>query len=318
MGTQPPLVVHRARKNGMAFLAIALCLYASLGTLAQRGSPLFGLMWSEAFALLLPACIAAAGSNLKVSRALLLSPAPPRSALALAPLIGGAAFVAAGALMALTSLLLPEHWLEVWDISRFFERPLLERVALSLAASTLAPFCEEVAFHGWLLTALRTRHRTGLAIGLSGLYFAAMHLDPVRFLALLALGVLYGWMTWRAGSVWPAIFAHTTNNGLGVCLAALGATQSNLGLSRPQLLELAGAASFTLALAACGLAILTKAYSRVTPSPPHLSDALALRDPTEPSTAFRFARIPRGQLAAIAAAALSLTVLTLLAVRSHQ
>ncbi len=309
----PPAPPPLPRKNGLAFFAIVLVLYALLGTLAQVASPFLGLAWSEGFALLLPAFVAAAGSNLCPTRALLLSRNPGASAVALAPLMGAAGFLAAGAIMQLTSILLPARWLEIFDISKLFERPPLERAALLLAAATVAPFCEEVAFRGWLLTALRTRYSIGPALVLSGVLFAAMHLDPVRFSALVALGVLYAWMAWRSGSVWPAILAHATNNGLGIALATTDAAETSLRASRPLTAQTAGAAVFTLALAGGVLYLLAIAYRRAAPAPPPVGDALLRRDPADESTAFHLGRVPRGQLAAVGAGAASLGALLLLA-----
>ena len=124
--------------------------------------------------------------------------------------------------MALSSLAVPARWIEAFDVTRVFARPGLQRTLLALIASTIAPLCEEMAFRGWLLTALRTRHRRGDAIGASALLFALMHLDPVRFVALIALGTGYAWLAWRSGSIWPSIVAHATNNALGILVASAG------------------------------------------------------------------------------------------------
>ena len=312
----PPDPPAPPRKNGLAFFGILLGLYGILGTAAQAASPLLGLVWSQAFALLLPAFVAASGSNLHPARALLLARKPGLPAAALAPIIGATAFVAAGAIMQLTSMLLPAQWLEVFDISKLFERPPLERAALSVAAATMAPFCEEVAFRGWLLTALRTRYSTGAAVVLSGLLFAVMHLDPVRFSALVVLGVLYAWLTWRSGSVWPAILAHATNNSLGLALATAGRSVTSLQ-NLPRTREIALGALLTLSLAAVVLRFLALAYRRATPAPPTVEDALTHRDTANPSTAFHFARLPFGLIAAITAAVLSLAGLAVLAAARH-
>ena len=42
--------------------------------------------------------------------------------------------------------------------------------------------------------------------------FSAFHLDPVGLTARFELGVLFGLLAWRAGSLWPAIAAHGANN----------------------------------------------------------------------------------------------------------
>ena len=305
------------RKNGLAFFAILLGLYAVLGTAAQVANPLLGLVWSQAFALLLPAVVAASGSNLHPARALLLARRPGVPAAALALLIGAVGFLAAGAIMQLTSILLPARWLEIFDISKLFERPPLERLGLTVAAATVAPFCEEVAFRGWLLTALRTRHSTSAAVVLSGLLFAVMHLDPVRFSALVTLGVLYGWLTWRSGSIWPAVLAHATNNGLGLALAAASGPVTSLQ-AIPRTREIALGALLTLALAVFVLRFLAMAYRRATPAPPPVEEAFARGDAADPSTTFHLGRVPGGQLAAMAAAVVSLAMLAVLAAARHR
>jgi CAAX protease family protein len=311
----PPSPPPPPRKNGLAFFGIVLGLYGVLGTAAQVASPTLGLVWSQAFALLLPALVAASGSNLHPARALLLARRPALPAIALAPVIGAAAFVVAGAIMQLTSMLLPERWLEIFDVAKLFERPPLERAALSIAAATLAPFCEEVAFRGWLLTALRTRHSTRAAVVLSGLLFAIMHLDPVRFSGVLALGVLYAWLTWRSGSIWPAILAHATNNGLGLALTGLDKAADLRSLPRTADVVLAG--FVTLALAGAVLRFLALLYRRATPAPPPVDEALVRGNGADPSTAFRFGRLPIGLLAAMTVAVLSLAALAALGAARH-
>jgi membrane protease YdiL (CAAX protease family) len=312
----PPAPPAPPRKNGLRFFAVVLGLYSILGTAAQAANAVLGLVWSQVFALLLPAWIAASGSNLRPGRALLLARAPGVPAMVLAPLIGAAAFLGAGALMQLTSMLLPDRWLEVFDVSKLFERPPFERAALSLAAATMAPFCEEVAFRGWLLTALRTRYAPSGAAALSGLLFAVMHLDPVRFSALVALGVLYAWLTLRSGSVWPAVLAHAANNGLGLALARASGSATSLQ-ALPRSREVALAAVSTLAIAGVALWLLALAYQHATPSPPPVDDALVRADTAETSVTFRLGRLTAGQLAAIAAGFVSLLGLAVLSLARH-
>ena len=309
----PPL--PPVRKSGLAFFAAVLALFALLGTLAQAASPVLGLVWSELGALLLPALVAAAGSNLVPRRALLLTARPPPAALGWAALVGVAGFFAAGSLMALTSLLLPARWVELFDMAKLFARPPLERAALGVAAASLAPFCEEAAFRGWLLTALRTRHRPGAAIGLCAVFFALMHLDPVRFVALVGLGALYGWLAWRAGSLWPAVVAHAVNNALGVTIATAttGAARAGAvaGGLEPRPLQVAAAAALALVLAGSVLRAFAARYRRATPSPPPVEEALVRHDPADPSTAFDLGRLPRHLVLAVGAALLALAGLAL-------
>ncbi len=284
----PPL----DRPTGLGFFAVLLGLFAALGSAAQASSATLGLAWSELFALLLPAFIVAAGSNVQPARALLLARRPGPGVVALAAVIGCVSFVAAGSLMALESLLLPRPWLEAFDVTRIFDRAPAEQAALGVAAALVAPFCEEVAFRGWLLTALRTRHRTGVAIASSAFLFALMHLDPVRFVALLALGSLYGWLAFRSGSIWPSVAAHAVNNGLGVLIASRSAPESSLGAAQAAAGQVAATSSVVLLGAAALLAVLAKAYRQRTPAPPPISELVVRREPSQPGGRFDAGRVP--------------------------
>ncbi len=301
------------RKSGLAFFGVVLALFAVLGTLAQTANLALGLAWSQLFALFLPACIVAAGSNLRVREALLLVRRPSAGALAAAAGVGLGGFVGSSALLLVVSLLLPARWLQTFDVSRLFDVPPLQRVAMSLVASLVAPLCEEVAFRGWILTALRTRTSTARAVGWSALLFAFMHLDPVRFAPLVGLGALFGWLTWRAGSIWPAVVAHATNNALGTVLWAAAAWSGAApnAPTKPSPGEALGAAAGAMGLAVPVLLLATSSYRRATPHPPLAGAALVRRDARR-STEFRLASVPHAQRAAIAAGAASLAGLVLL------
>ncbi len=291
------------------FFVSALALFATLGAAAQRANPALGLAWSELFALALPAAIAAAGANLRTLPALGLARAPPK-ALWLSLSIGAVGFAGAGALMALVSTLLPERWLITFDVTRLFgQGSSAERLALLGVAVLLAPVCEEVVFRGWLLSALRARLRDAWAVALAGLLFACMHLDPVRFAALWALGTLFAWLALRAGSVWPAVLAHAVNNGLGLALAAAASRAGGAPRSRAAALAVAPASASMLALAALALWGLAALYRRATPAPPLLSQRLVPRDAAAPAGEFRPALVPRAHRAA---AALGLALLAIL------
>jgi membrane protease YdiL (CAAX protease family) len=306
-GPTPP--APAPRKSGLLFFCAVLALFAGSGALTQRVPLSLSVPFDELFALLLPALVAAAGSNLRPSAALGLGRRPPTSALLIALLIGVAAFVAAGALMQLTAAFLPARWLEVEAVDRLFEGPPLERAVISILAATLVPFCEEVAFRGWLLTALRTRYRTAVAIAISTALFAVLH-GPARFTGVLALGALFGWLTWRAGSIWPSILAHLVNNGIGVALNSVGAAQFDVAPVRPDAAQIAFTASL-LALASAAVYALAGPYRRATPAPPPISDWLVRADPAQASTRFDPRRIPARLWLAIAAGVLFLAAAAL-------
>jgi membrane protease YdiL (CAAX protease family) len=288
----PPGGPPRPEPKGVAgFFLSVMVLFAFVGIPAQHFQPAIGLLWSEAFVFLLPALGAAAGSNLRPVRFLRLSPAPRPLHVALGLGLGGSLFLAAGGLMAITSLLLPRSVVEVFDMSRIFEGPPWERVAVAAAAAIAAPLAEEAAFRGYVQSSLATWLGPGASVLAAALLFATMHLDPVRFPAVLLLGLAFGWLTWRTGSLWPAVAAHVANNGLGAGHALSGAGDPTEQGS------VAGAA----VVLGVGLVLalpVALAVHRSTPAPPPPTDAIERRDPADASIRFRFSRVPHAYLAA--------------------
>ena len=277
----------RPAKSGLGFFLLLMVLYVGLGGTAQSYHPVAGLIWTELFVFLLPPALVAAGSNLRPAPFLLLARRPPTRQVLLGAACGLALFFAAGGIMSLTTLLVPRAWVEAFDVTRLFEGSRRHQAGMALVASVLAPIAEEIAFRGYVLSALRTHLSPGAAILGSSVLFASIHLDPVRFPAVLFLGVFLGWLAWRSGSIWPAVAAHGVNNALGSALAAGGATDPGAD----------GTIGASLALLAIGLAALAPvalAWIRATPEPPDASADLVRTDPADPSIRFRLPLIPPG------------------------
>ena len=205
------------RREALVFFAVLLLL-ALPDLFAQAADHVLGLAWSELFTMLLPAAIAAAGSNLRVPSYLGLD-RPRAVPIALGALLGGAGFLAANGIMALWVMVLPPQVLRMFpDVGRIFEGPPLTRAVVVLVACLLAPLCEEAAFRGYLQRTLARAVGPAPAIALAALLFALRHLDPVRLPALVFLGALFGWLAWRTGSLWPAVAAHAANNACAVAV----------------------------------------------------------------------------------------------------
>lgn len=280
---RPAAASPAGTKSALAFFAVLLALFP-FALLAQWASPVLGLAATQLCAFLLPAVVATVGSNLEVRRYLRLR-APGLAPVVLGALLGGATYVLAGAVMTATQRLLPDSWVKLFDVARIFEGPTWERAALSVLAVAAAPLCEEIAFRGYLQSTLLLRRRPAAAIAGGAFLFATLHLDPVRFPALIVLGALFGWLSWRAGSVWPAVAAHAANNGIAMALL-LGAPRGDARAAPAA--AIAGVAAFGL-LALGALAVL---FHAVTPRPPPPEDALALRDPASPSILWHASRVP--------------------------
>ena len=107
---------------------------------------------------------------------------------------------------------------------------------VSSAGNVVVTIGEEFGWRGWLLTSLRPLGTWPalLIIGVVwGLWHAPLILLGYNFgrpdisgLALMVggcvmVGILFGWLRLRTGSVWPAVFAHAALNGCGAMLLGL-------------------------------------------------------------------------------------------------
>ena len=93
-------------------------------------------------------------------------------------------------------------------------------VSLFLFALTPA-ICEEALFRGLILRSLLRRFPAGISILIASLLFGLFH-GTERLLPTATLGVLLALVTWRSGSLWPAVILHALNNAILVLLAQSG------------------------------------------------------------------------------------------------
>ncbi len=110
--------------------------------------------------------------------------------------------------------LLPKSWQQIYDMSSLFRGQTPVELALIVASVSIgAPVCEEFFFRGILFQGLKAPGgRSQQALVISAVVFSLFHLDPVGFLARMELGMLFGWLLLRTGSLWPCILAHAANN----------------------------------------------------------------------------------------------------------
>ena len=92
------------------------------------------------------------------------------------------------------------------------QRTAVVRVLLLLAVVT-GPVAEELFFRGFLYGWLRQRLGVARGLLLSAFLFAILHMDPVAFLPILGLGLLFGWVYERTGSLAAPIAVHVFHNG---------------------------------------------------------------------------------------------------------
>ena len=292
------------RKSATGFFG-ALLLLLPFGILAQLLHRAAGLLWTELFVFFTPALVAVAGSNLRARRFLRLGPVAP-ALLVLAGIAGASCTLVAVALQGALQRALPPFILRAFDVAQLFLGPPWERWALAAIATIAAPVCEELAFRGYLLRALRLRFDARASIVVSALLFALVHLDPVRFLGLAGLGALFGWLAVRSGSVWPAVAAHAGNNAVVSWVLVSSPGSAPVTAPPPSLAELLVASALGLAVLVPVLAFFSSAAAA---APPAAVDPLEARDPADPSRTFRPSRVPAALRLLVALGALAYAAL---------
>ena len=88
-----------------------------------------------------------------------------------------------------------------------------------LSLVVLAPLFEEWLCRGIALNGLLKRgYSPWAAIAWSACMFGVIHMNPWQAIPAFLMGLLFGWIYWRTGSLWATIFMHAVNNGLSVAL----------------------------------------------------------------------------------------------------
>ena len=105
-----------------------------------------------------------------------------------------------------------------------------------LAIAFVPAVCEELFFRGYLLTALRTRMSTPLAIALSGGLFGLFHVIAIdslffeRFVPTCFMGLILGCVCCRTESVLPGMLMHSIHNGLLLSMSSFTEELAELGV----------------------------------------------------------------------------------------
>ena len=84
--------------------------------------------------------------------------------------------------------------------------------------AVMPAICEETLFRGFIYTALKEEKHDIRAIILSGILFSLMHIEPVKLLPIVILGIGMGYILYKTGSIFCTILVHLLNNGIAVIL----------------------------------------------------------------------------------------------------
>jgi membrane protease YdiL (CAAX protease family) len=199
------------------------------------------------------------------SKALGLSATSPGKTVAGALLGVACYFAVVLPLMHWVSHVVPASWREAFD-----GRAILSGLdgiewALMVGAIVLAaPFCEEVFFRGFIQPRLIRRWGAPLGLLATSVLFSLIHVDPVGFLARVALGMLFGWLAYASAHLWVSIAAHASYNFLVCLLFFYGSSEPSAAVSPLS----QGVLFLWLVLGAAGMVVLLGCFGFSPPSTP--------------------------------------------------
>jgi sodium transport system permease protein len=226
-------------------VALVLAFYASLA-LEGKALPVVLLVTQVGF-FLAPALLLAWSKGFDFRPTFSLRPIG-MAGLAGCVLIGISAWTVGGGL--LIRVLPPPE-----SLVRALEKLLLldDRAAplwqVWIFVALLPAVCEEMLFRGLILSGFRSMGKWP-AIVAAGLLFGVAHASIYRLLPTLFLGIIFGWVVWRTGSVLAGMICHMLNNGLMATLAHSRDAMKSWGLGNSAYLPWAHIAAGTAVLLA--------------------------------------------------------------------
>ena len=88
-----------------------------------------------------------------------------------------------------------------------------------ISVSIFAPFFEEWLCRGIILRGLLTKMSPAAAITISAAFFAVIHLNPWQAIPAFILGVLFGFVYYKTGSLKLTMLMHCVNNTMAALLS---------------------------------------------------------------------------------------------------
>lgn len=201
--------------------AVSFLLMVIIGTVLQMRSIRFGLTITELFLILAPAIIFLYRKNLPILEALQLRPVSIGISLQSVAIGLTSWGIAAGFVMMTIPVLgnppsVPELVPQSgWDL-----------LWVLLIAALLPGLCEEVLFRG-VLQGILSRKGQWTGVVITAFLFSVFHLNPWNLVPAFFLGVVFGVLVVRTGSLIPAILAHIAANATAFTVAYFFRDQSD-------------------------------------------------------------------------------------------
>lgn len=148
--------------------------------------------------------------------------AVPAEVLTVSMLLGIALGVVSDELDRLIQIFLPApQWL-IEELQFMRAETSSDWLMLLLGVVLLAAFAEEILFRGFLQVSLERKGDPTRAVLLSSLTWTMIHMNPWWAIQIFLMGIVIGFLAWRADSIVPAIIVHGMNNLLSLIFYNIG------------------------------------------------------------------------------------------------
>ena len=138
------------------------------------------------------------------------------------------------------------------DLMQDTFRAMSRNVFGIISIAIMAPLVEELLFRGAIQGyMLRKRMKPLHAILIASAIFGIVHMNPIQIPFAFAIGLIFGWLYYRTGSIVPGIIGHFINNSIA-CIQMATLTEEEFNTKT---IEWLGAGP-TYALFATSLAVM--------------------------------------------------------------
>lgn len=153
------------------------------------------------------------------------------------------------------------QWAELPDNLANVMTQLSNNVIGVVSIAVVGPILEEVLFRGAIQGVLMRVCKPWTAILIASLIFGVVHMNPIQIFYATFIGILFGWIYYRTGSLMPSIIGHVLNN-------SLAAVTMILGTDEAELLSGATAENICLAVSVVASVALVLMINRLQPAVP--------------------------------------------------
>lgn len=202
------------------YLAVFMALQIVLSQLTGVVAPLFGVKGDHPVALVVSSCL----TNLLVIVLFLWRRwgSVGRNFLRLRPMASLGWTIGAAAGVVIPAVWLQEQLPALPDMASETLLKIIHTTGGYFALAILAPVAEEIVFRGAILRRLldtSTGHWPAILV--SALLFALVHINPAQMPHAFMMGIMLGWIYYRAGSAIPCIVFHWLNNTMAYFIALM-------------------------------------------------------------------------------------------------